>query len=230
VGGHVEYDRLRAPGSVSVSWSDSGPFVFTLPVLPGLAATGSGNFGIHRELYHQIGGFEEGLQTCEDADFSWRIQLAGHPLSICSANYHVRTRQSLRSIARQSYGWGAGQVTLRYRYVKVIAALAEVNRADAAAGSPGPPEAPSAAPSGRVRSKVAAGMRRIARGQIKVLLANLTWQAGHALGRRFGKADLGVEQIEPPQDLRAIMDRARTTPWVAIGLDRQSRSPGIATP
>lgn len=211
VGGHVEYDLLRAPGSTSVSWSDTGPFVFSLPVLPQLAGTGSGNFGIHRALYEEVGGFEEALQTCEDADFSWRIQLAGYPLSICPAMYHVRTRQTLRGIARQSYNWGAGQVTLRYRYAKVIAAIAALEGASGAAGAP--------AGGGRrsLGSRLAGGMRRVLRGQTRTLAANTTWQLGHRLGRRFGRADLSVEQVEPPADLGAILARVRETPWVALG-------------
>ncbi|MWB97264.1 glycosyltransferase [Agromyces seonyuensis] len=223
VGGHVEYDRLRAEGSISVSWNDAGPFVFTLPAMPGLAATGSGNFGIRRDLYLEVGGFEEALESCEDADFSWRVQLTGAPLVICDTMYHVRTRQSLRSIARQGYHWGAYQPTLRRRWALVAAAVADdAAAAPAAAGtaaSSTPPAEAERRPNPIVRySRTIA--RRIREGRVRSLAADVTWQTAHRLGRTFGKVDESVEQIPASPAIAARVRELRADPWRTAGSER----------
>lgn len=214
VGAYVEYERLKAPGGMSVTWEGDKPFIFTLPVLPHLAATGSGNFGIHRTLYLEVDGFEEGLETCEDADFSWRVQLhTGEPLTMCDALYHVRTRQTLRSIAKQSRAWGSSYPTLYHRWALVNAQLERLNaRGDAGdSGDDAHGEASDSTRSLGTRIKSALG--RIGRGEFRSLLSNATWRINHARGRRTGTIDHSIAQVQPPKEVREIVARLAADPW-----------------
>ncbi|NNC11880.1 glycosyltransferase [Planctomonas sp. JC2975] len=228
VGGQVEFDRLNSRGNASVTWSHSGPFVFKLEVLPDFPATGSGSFGIRRDLYCEVNGFDEDLRTCEDADLAWRIQLAGYPLSICDAEYHLRQRRSLRKIARQSYSWGTGQAVLSYRYARVIRAIGDLNPPTDPSSTSRPPIEVISSGGRWLRAKLAAAFRRLAAGEIKPLIANATWQVGHQLGRRFGKPDTNVTQIDPPPNLNDILIRVRRQPWVPLAREETARPPESA--
>jgi len=58
----LAYDSLRArqPGSRDVEW------------------LGSGNLAVRRKTFQQLGGFDTGLETCEDVDLCLRLRAAGH--------------------------------------------------------------------------------------------------------------------------------------------------------
>ena len=41
----------------------------------------SGNCGVRRHVFEALGGFDTSYRVCEDDDFFWRLQLAGHELA-----------------------------------------------------------------------------------------------------------------------------------------------------
>lgn len=87
---------------------------YTYP--PYLPYSGS-TIALRRELFLRLGGFDETMIACEDADFCWRIQLAGVPIHFASdAVVHVRLRTSLGAMCRQARLWGEYNVVLYKKY------------------------------------------------------------------------------------------------------------------
>lgn len=69
--------------------------------------------GIQTEVFHRVGGFEDGADYCEDTALSWRVQLAGFDLvSNPDAVVAVRQRSSYRSMFRQHRNFGKARVWL----------------------------------------------------------------------------------------------------------------------
>jgi GT2 family glycosyltransferase len=90
---------------------------YTYP--PYLPYSGS-TIALRRELFLRLGGFDETMIACEDADFCWRIQRAGVPIHFASdAVVHVRLRTSLGAMCRQARLWGEYNVVLYKKYRKL---------------------------------------------------------------------------------------------------------------
>jgi GT2 family glycosyltransferase len=86
------------------------------PYLPYAGST----IAVRRELFLRLGGFDETMIACEDADFCWRIQRAGIPIHFASdAVVHVRLRTSLGAMCRQARLWGEYNVVLYKKYRKL---------------------------------------------------------------------------------------------------------------
>jgi glycosyltransferase involved in cell wall biosynthesis len=76
-----------------------------------------GCLGIRRSAFEAIGGFADDKPFCEDADFSWRAQLAGFRIEfVPTATVEVRQRASLRDMYRQHRNFGEGRVLLYRAY------------------------------------------------------------------------------------------------------------------
>ncbi|MDH6675853.1 glycosyltransferase involved in cell wall biosynthesis [Rhodococcus sp. LBL1] len=75
---------------------------------------GGGNMGIWREVFDEIGGWDTSyVYALEDMEFSWRLQLRGHSLGWePRAVVDYRLRDDLRSLYRQSFAYGRGEVQL----------------------------------------------------------------------------------------------------------------------
>lgn len=88
---------------------------YTYP--PFLPHSGGGTMGVKRALFQQFDGFDESLPILHDTDFCWRLQLAGVPLTFINGTVvHVRYRNSLRSLYRQSRNYAEFNVLLYKRY------------------------------------------------------------------------------------------------------------------
>jgi GT2 family glycosyltransferase len=74
-GGSVTWDGGAPPGTEPEPFGRAG-FGF-------LPSFGGCNYAIHREVWRALDGFDETLVACEDIDFGWRAQLAGHELVTC---------------------------------------------------------------------------------------------------------------------------------------------------
>lgn len=94
--------------------------LFELAYLPGFVANGGGNLGVRRDVFAEVGGFDERLRAGEDADLCIRLQLAGYEIHPCpEAIVHVRLKQSLRDSARQAFAWGRSDRELRRKFAAV---------------------------------------------------------------------------------------------------------------
>jgi len=88
------------------------------PALGFLPSFGTNNAAIRRDVFDDLGGFDETLPTAEDLDLAWRLQLAGHTMvktSDAVVDYYQRggPREILRREFR--HGRGTPEIYLRYR-------------------------------------------------------------------------------------------------------------------
>lgn len=88
-----------------------------LPAFLGVAYPASGNLGVRREVFEELGGFDESLLRCEDIALGWRAKDAGYEVAYVPAailDYHHRS--SFARMLRQHffYGIGMSQVLVRY--------------------------------------------------------------------------------------------------------------------
>lgn len=117
VASRMDFDRLnsgwirKARGDLQ----DSG--LERLHFLPDLVHAGGGTMGLQRRLVDAIGGFDPDFPYLEDTEFSVRAQLAGHPIHfVRDAVMHVRARDDLQPIFRQSHNWGRFEMKIVARY------------------------------------------------------------------------------------------------------------------
>lgn len=85
---------------------------------PFLDHSGGGVLGVKRALFQQFGGFDESLPILHDTDFCWRLQLAGVALTfVAETVVHIRYRDTLRGLYRQSRNYAEYNVLLYKRYL-----------------------------------------------------------------------------------------------------------------
>lgn len=186
--GGRRYDLLNAAAHGPFDWTDP---LFTTPALPGMPAGSSSNLGIRRDIFAEVGGFDELLRAGEDLDLCWRIQLAGHELAPApDAIVQIRRREGLRAVFRQSYAYGAADRVLRHKYAQVHPTRVEgVSSSGAMPASEG--EHDVARPLGFFsRARRALARRRLPE------LAFATDRWAHRLGYRFAKVPAEIAQVE----------------------------------
>jgi glycosyltransferase involved in cell wall biosynthesis len=75
------------------------------------------NCAVWREVFWDLGGFEEHTHSGEDVSFSWRAQLRGFDLSVADlALVHKRFRPNRLAIAPQYFRHGIGDAWLYSRF------------------------------------------------------------------------------------------------------------------
>lgn len=117
IGGAREAETLNSP--VVQHWR-SVDARSRLPIGVGFLpyAVGS-NFGCRREVFVQLGGWDESVFAYggEDVDFSWRAQMAGFKLCYePNARIAYRLRDDLRGMWRQQLAYGRAVPKLYKRY------------------------------------------------------------------------------------------------------------------
>lgn len=76
------------------------------------------NVLVRRAAWAQVGGFQEGIRSAGDSDFSWRLQDAGWELGYRDdAAVEHRFRESLPDLARVFARYGAGSAWARRRHL-----------------------------------------------------------------------------------------------------------------
>jgi GT2 family glycosyltransferase len=109
VGGRiVEWDEPVTRRAVGV---DGDGFGFGF--LPAFATC---NAALRRAAWQAIGGFDEHLQTCEDLDLAWRLQLAGFRVGSCPALVRYRTPGTPTGELRTWFRYGRDQPQLMARF------------------------------------------------------------------------------------------------------------------
>lgn len=196
VAGYYQYAHLvDRPSFAGVCY---GPIVS--PLLPNLPAASSANLAIRRDLYLELGGFEESLRTGEDADLCWRVQLAGHELFFApQMRILSRRRTGARAAFRQGFSYGVGDRQIKWRYQLVARAYARQET---------PPESgavPTQARSPKARRMLALVRKAFTRGVFRLFStqgrADLAWLAhrpGRRLGQMIGRRATSLEQVRPP--------------------------------
>lgn len=114
VAGRLEHVRLnpdldRSFGTIQTTGLQDGPGY--LPYATGAA------MGIRRGAFEAVGGFGGEMAYCEDADLSWKLQLAGYEIAFLpEAVLHYRQRGDLATMYRQHRNYGRGQAVLYRHY------------------------------------------------------------------------------------------------------------------
>lgn len=183
VAGVVESDSLADPGHVSVSWTTQPPI--TLGFWPELPAGATNNLAVRASVFAAVDGFDEGLTHCEDIDFCWRAQLAGHTFATSAAAVvAIRKRVGRRAVLRQAYQYGRGESVLRRKWAE------EAERYHARRGAGTGSQEPTAAPAG---GQPPTALRRVGRVLTRLgsasQQADLLWRVGFGLGLRTGDRD-----------------------------------------
>ena len=115
VGGH--YDPIRLNDPLRRRWPAGQPMSEPPRPLDYLPFALTGNLGIHAEVFQAVGGFDTEFAYSEDADFGWRVQLAGFPLEyVPEAVTHWRHRTSAWASARQVHRFAQSHALLYQRY------------------------------------------------------------------------------------------------------------------
>lgn len=123
VAGLMEHALLNPRAAWDGGWVEP---TYREGFLPWLPAAGSGNMGIRADAFVSVGGFDETRPSGEDADLSWRLQLAGQPVhSEWDAVVHVRKRTGPRATARQGFAKGTAVRQLQHDYALVAQAFSE---------------------------------------------------------------------------------------------------------
>lgn len=113
VGGALDEVTLAVPGQER--WRPAAT-PGELPSYLGHPYVVSANLGITRELFEQLGGFDEGLLRGEDMALSFAaIDRGADPAFVPGAVVAYRHRRGLRPLLRQHYlyGWGMSQIIAR---------------------------------------------------------------------------------------------------------------------
>lgn len=77
----------------------------------------SGNMGVWKSAFEEVGGFPEDLVLGEDMALSWSLQLAGYPLQFeRNAVVAYQHRDTMGSLWKQHVGYGAAEVSLYRRF------------------------------------------------------------------------------------------------------------------
>jgi glycosyltransferase involved in cell wall biosynthesis len=118
VAASLDLYKLNPPWLLEV-WpamdQQGGPLVDELGMLP---VVGGCAMGVQRAVFDDVGGFRTSLRAYEDADLSWRIQLAGHPrpLSVSGAVVHYRLPSSVLGHFRRRLHYTRGRLGLYCLY------------------------------------------------------------------------------------------------------------------
>ncbi|MEW2514663.1 glycosyltransferase family A protein [Streptomyces sp. NPDC046870] len=110
----IDYRRLNSPRVLRSTPPDQLCDVLTpslfLPNVPG------GLMGTTRELFDELGGFDEQLPALADIDLSWRAQLAGRRIAVAATVVSVALRTTHRARLRRARFQARDAVVLRAKF------------------------------------------------------------------------------------------------------------------
>jgi glycosyltransferase involved in cell wall biosynthesis len=111
VAGRLEHDRLNPGWTIVVRGRPQEDRLMELAEVPSRTFAFGCTIGVARRLHDEVGGFDEAFGTgCEDVDYCWRLQQAGHvPTFVPEAVTHYRYRSDLAAIFRQARRYGASE-------------------------------------------------------------------------------------------------------------------------
>ncbi|GAA3230034.1 glycosyltransferase [Oerskovia jenensis] len=217
VAGPFEGARLNADLTSSVTWTAQTDRLTVKPGLEQFVTAGSGNMGVRTAVFDEVGGFYEGARTAEDDDFCIRVQLAGHDLVFDpDIVLHVRRRDGLRNIARQSFAYGAGERWLSHRYELLYAQSPSTTGDDEPTGgradSAPVEDVQPAGVAGRLTGLARRGRAIAVRGGSFVRkalrkastirrpgdLSDLVWRLSWSAGWTFGRVPAAPPIVPPP--------------------------------
>jgi GT2 family glycosyltransferase len=114
VAGRLEHDRLNEGWAIAVRGRPQTEALVRSEIEGAPHFAFGCTLGVRRAVHEAIGGFDEAFeQGCEDVDYCWRLQSAGHELAFePAAVTHYRLRNSLGGIYRQARAYGESEALL----------------------------------------------------------------------------------------------------------------------
>ncbi|WP_407316552.1 glycosyltransferase [Isoptericola halotolerans] len=214
VAGPFEGSVLNEGAGSAVSWTAQTEALTVKPFLPQFVTAGSGNMGVLRAVFEEVGGFDEGARTAEDDDFCLRVQLCGHELVfVPEILLHVRRRDGLWRVCRQAYAYGAGERRLLHRYQEFVEQGAgQAPTTVAADGAAAVGSDPVRRAARRLAQVLSRGARRIGRALRRAVrvrrpgdLADVGWRVSWSLGWRLTRIDPALPRVSStdPRTLHA---------------------------
>jgi GT2 family glycosyltransferase len=170
VAGALEHDRLNPPWAIAVRGRPQVDGLLRYPEFEDHFAFAFGcTLGVRRALHETIDGFDPRFtKGCEDADYCWRLQAAGHPLVFAPAAVtHYRFRSDVRGIFHQGRAYGESEALL-YRKHRALGLR------------------PVRHPWRRGARAWAAAVRSAALPLTREQRAVASWRLGHRIGRLSG--------------------------------------------
>jgi glycosyltransferase involved in cell wall biosynthesis len=117
VASRFDIEKLNPPAMRSARGAPQRDGVMKYRYPPYLSFAGSCGLGVKHALHEAVGGFDETFPALEDADYCFRVQLAGGKLCFApNAVVHIRFPQTLRGVYWQAYYWGKYNVLLYKKY------------------------------------------------------------------------------------------------------------------
>jgi glycosyltransferase involved in cell wall biosynthesis len=114
VAGRRDYEKLNEPWTLKIY---SHTQVDGLKKSSFLPHASSFNLGVRRSIHEAISGFDETMLRHQDADYCWRIQLAGTELHfVPTAVVHYRLRPTIAGLFHQGRKMGEYNVLLYKKY------------------------------------------------------------------------------------------------------------------
>ena len=113
VGGKLDHKKINENGPASFGYVQTDHLMDGFGFLPYVAGC---CLGIRKNIFQEIGGFHN-KDYAEDADLSWRLQLAGHQIRFLpEAWISYRQRATLRHMFKQHCNFGQARVLLYREY------------------------------------------------------------------------------------------------------------------
>jgi GT2 family glycosyltransferase len=175
VAGRLEHDVLNEPWTIAVRGRPQTTGLMDWETEGGLPFAFGCTLGVRRAVHESIGGFDESFtRGCEDVDYCWRLQSAGHRLVFAPAAVtHYRFRHSLGGLFRQAVAYGESEAQLYGKH--------------RALGLP-----PIYRPWWKAVRIWGATARAFLRGRSRAGLAEALWLLGQRVGRAKGSVERRV--------------------------------------
>lgn len=178
----------------------------------GLPFAGDGNMAIHRDVFLELGGFDEVITHLHDVDFCWRLLAAGYELAYePAAINHIRLRNSMSGVFKQGFTYGRGWALVVAKHRETAERLN--GHFDALLREHGIDGATKARRSrlgrpGRVLAELgtlARGVKRHPIGGVGFAIWQLGWKLGFRQGQReLLEGDIVFGSLPVPSPLRDL--------------------------
>lgn len=120
VASRMDAEKLSDPEALKAKGNkrqQEGLMVYRYGYVDYLPHAGACGLGIKRIIHDQIGGFDEEILYCEDADYCWRVHLSGTPLCfVPEALINIRHKSGSVNRYWQAVNWGEYNVLLNKKF------------------------------------------------------------------------------------------------------------------
>lgn len=117
VASRLESSKLNPPDVLRTRSNSQGKGLLEFSVIPFLPFAVTSGLGIRKEIHNMVDGFDEEMKYVEDAEYCWKIQLAGYPLHFAErAVVHYRFRETVWQSFKQAKNYGEYYVLLYKKY------------------------------------------------------------------------------------------------------------------